>query len=446
MNIRVDLNTNIADGSEVVFRSPADCSQVTGLVIYHNGGKTEFAFADAHGNNVGDIDHLFAENAVVKVILDVTAGMAFVQNADTNAYIERTFVKTVNGQAPDENGNVKVTNPEGGNGADGYTPVRGEDYYTPEDVADIVSKASAEAKAAAVEEALSVMRAPTLLPQDTWYKGATARTAITEIRVLDSFTPSETDVEVERWPADIDGEGNIMCYVLTDAVAGSTVLIMAGNGSGRIMANADSKFLFSGANASKVYTAVECISGLEYIDTRNVTTLQAGFNLMSSLHTCTGHEHWNVSRCKKFRLLYNGNSKRTKLDLSAWDFSAAVEVADDGKNVLDNSVMGKMINNCHALRELKLNKSFDVRFAHLPVPRDYDGQDIKTEYLWLDADTLRTYTDDDDDAAVTANGTVLFASGDRADGTVGGDGVVNPAVVGRDVTLVAVLQEGEVDI
>ena len=108
MNIRVNLNTNIADGSEVVFRSPADCAQVTGLVIYHNGGKTEFAFADAHGNNVGDIDHLFAENAVVKVILDVTAGMAFVQNADTNAYIERTFVKTVNGAMPDSDGNVEI--------------------------------------------------------------------------------------------------------------------------------------------------------------------------------------------------------------------------------------------------------------------------------------------------------------------------------------------------
>ena len=108
MNIRVNLNTNIADGSEVVFRSPADCSQVTGLSIYHTGGKTEFAFADAHGNNVGDIDHLFAENAVVKVILDVTAGMAFVQNADTNAYIERTFVKSVNGINPDSDGNVEI--------------------------------------------------------------------------------------------------------------------------------------------------------------------------------------------------------------------------------------------------------------------------------------------------------------------------------------------------
>ena len=138
MNIRVNLNTIIADGSEVVFRSPADCSQVTGLVIYHTGGKTEFAFADAHGHNVGDIDHLFAENAVVKVILDVTAGMAFVQNADTNAYIERTFVKSVNGQTPDENGNVEIKIPEGGGGSgtpgqDGKDGKDGKDggFYIP---------------------------------------------------------------------------------------------------------------------------------------------------------------------------------------------------------------------------------------------------------------------------------------------------------------------------
>ena len=95
MNIRVDLNTPIKDGTEVVFRSPVDCSQVTGLIVYYNGGtdSQEFAFADAHGNNVGDIDHLFAENVAVKVILDVTTSMAFVQNADTNAYLEGRFAE-----------------------------------------------------------------------------------------------------------------------------------------------------------------------------------------------------------------------------------------------------------------------------------------------------------------------------------------------------------------
>lgn len=93
MNIRVDLDTTIRDGTEVVFRSPVDCSQITGLIVYYKAedgstGSQEFTLADAHGNNVGDIDHLFAENVVVKVILDLDTNMAFVQNADTNTYLE----------------------------------------------------------------------------------------------------------------------------------------------------------------------------------------------------------------------------------------------------------------------------------------------------------------------------------------------------------------------
>lgn len=92
-NIRVDLDYTLQDGAEIKFRSPVDCSQITGLIVYYPGadGNTVskvFTLADAHGSNVGDIDHLFAEDVVVKVILDVTKGMAFVQNADTNAYLE----------------------------------------------------------------------------------------------------------------------------------------------------------------------------------------------------------------------------------------------------------------------------------------------------------------------------------------------------------------------
>ena len=118
MNIRVDLTTPIRDGMEVKFRSPEDCSQVTGLIVYSGNDSKEFMFADAHGENVGDIDHLFAEGAVVKVILDITTSKAFVQNADTNAYIERTFIKSVNGVGPDENGNVTVSGGGGGTGGD----------------------------------------------------------------------------------------------------------------------------------------------------------------------------------------------------------------------------------------------------------------------------------------------------------------------------------------
>lgn len=111
-NIRVDIDYTITDGSEIVFRSPVDCSAITGLIVYYpnaSGVTTSkvFVLADAHGNNVGDIDHLFAEDVVVKVILDVTKGMAFVQNADTNAYLEQKFLDvTVYATDPNNDGNI----------------------------------------------------------------------------------------------------------------------------------------------------------------------------------------------------------------------------------------------------------------------------------------------------------------------------------------------------
>lgn len=97
MNVRVDLTTPIYDGLEVVFKAPCNAANVTGLNIYYpvDGVQVSqnFAFADANANDVGDLDNLFAEGAVVKVILDTDANKAFIQNADTNAYLEGRFNK-----------------------------------------------------------------------------------------------------------------------------------------------------------------------------------------------------------------------------------------------------------------------------------------------------------------------------------------------------------------
>lgn len=95
--IRVDQQMTVFDGQPVTFKSPADCSVIEGLRIYYPGAdgnetSSTFALADAHGNNVGSID-LFAANVIVKVILDTESGMAFVQNADTNAYLENKFTQ-----------------------------------------------------------------------------------------------------------------------------------------------------------------------------------------------------------------------------------------------------------------------------------------------------------------------------------------------------------------
>ncbi len=96
-HIRVDRAIPVFDGQPVTFKSPADCTGVEGLRIYYpaaDGTETSstFALTDAHGNNVGSID-LFAANVLVKVILDTERGLAFVQNADTNAYLEGKFAE-----------------------------------------------------------------------------------------------------------------------------------------------------------------------------------------------------------------------------------------------------------------------------------------------------------------------------------------------------------------
>lgn len=95
MNVRVNLNCPIYDGAEIVFKAPCDASEVTGLIVYYPGDagvvSSEFAFADAHANNLYNIDALFKAGAVVKVIIDTDTNMAFVQNAVTNAYLEEKF-------------------------------------------------------------------------------------------------------------------------------------------------------------------------------------------------------------------------------------------------------------------------------------------------------------------------------------------------------------------
>lgn len=127
--VRTDDTHLIEDGSELKFRAPVACTDATRLRVVYAGKKEDtyknFVFADANGNDIGEINNLFAENAVVTVILDFTAnvdgedtGAAFVQNADTNAYLEERFeelsksIDTVNEviTSTEEYFNAEITN------------------------------------------------------------------------------------------------------------------------------------------------------------------------------------------------------------------------------------------------------------------------------------------------------------------------------------------------
>ena len=95
-NIRIDLNRAPNDGETISFKAPCDAKDITGLIIYYpnDNGVTvsqEYTLNDASGSDIGELDNIFAEGAIVKVILDTDVNNAYVQNPDTNAYLEGRF-------------------------------------------------------------------------------------------------------------------------------------------------------------------------------------------------------------------------------------------------------------------------------------------------------------------------------------------------------------------
>lgn len=94
-NIKIELGHPIIDGMPLSFRAPCNCNEVNGIKVQWQDGEDsyfiEFTFADAHGNDLTGLGNLFAEGAMVRVVLDIPNAKAYIQNADTNAYLEGQF-------------------------------------------------------------------------------------------------------------------------------------------------------------------------------------------------------------------------------------------------------------------------------------------------------------------------------------------------------------------
>lgn len=91
--IRIDLNEPLLDGMDIKFQAPCDCTAITGMIVYYPAEdetvvNKSFVFKDAHGNVLTGINNLFVKGAYVKVIVNATDGVAYIQNADTNGYLE----------------------------------------------------------------------------------------------------------------------------------------------------------------------------------------------------------------------------------------------------------------------------------------------------------------------------------------------------------------------
>lgn len=99
-SIKVEVGFTIFDGCDIAFKAPCDASAVTNLIVYYPNVSGEiksqtFTFKDANGNDLANINNLFASGAMVKVILDTINNGVYIVNADTNAYLESKFKETI---------------------------------------------------------------------------------------------------------------------------------------------------------------------------------------------------------------------------------------------------------------------------------------------------------------------------------------------------------------
>ena len=72
--ITLPSDTSVCDGKQITFKAPADCTNVTGIII--NG--TTYSLVDANNNGISDGS--FKKDAMVSVVLDTVNNKAFILN------------------------------------------------------------------------------------------------------------------------------------------------------------------------------------------------------------------------------------------------------------------------------------------------------------------------------------------------------------------------------
>ena len=197
---------------------------------------------------------------------------------------------------------------------------------------------------------------PTLAEGNTWYKGAAAeKAAITQIEIADTYSGAAT----KSWDASAAQDGSVMAYV------NGTKLIIAGNGYGKILANANSTSAFN------AFTNVTSLIGLNKLDTSNVTNMRGVFRGCSSL-TSLDLSKFDTSNVTNMCAMFAGCSGLTSLDVTKFDTSKVTDMNSmfygcsgltsldvtkfDTSNVMD---MCAMFSGCSSLTSLDVTK-FDT--------------------------------------------------------------------------------------
>ena len=204
---------------------------------------------------------------------------------------------------------------------------------------------------------------PTMAAGSSWYKSSVDRNTITKITFMDRYTPS-TEAD-ETWFADENNNGDITCYRT------GTEIIIAGNGAGKIQANANSSYMFSYTSRSYCFKKLTSIENLSLLDTSKVTDMASMFNYCYGLKSID-LSGFDTSKVTDMSHMFYGCSGLPSIDLSDFDTSKvtnmshmfygcsglpSIDLSDfDTSNV---TTMASMFNYCYGLKSIDLS-GFDT--------------------------------------------------------------------------------------
>ena len=160
---------------------------------------------------------------------------------------------------------------------------------------------------------------PILAERDTWFsQGNTTvkRASITQIEIVDSYIP--TGEEDASWDASAGKVGSITAYV------DGTKLIIAGNGTGCVYANPNSKWAFSHSGNDN-FSSLTHVYGGSVLNTSKVTTMERMFEDAASLITLDVST-WDLSRVQSLKAMFQCCYDLTTLDVSKWNVSRVTDL------------------------------------------------------------------------------------------------------------------------
>lgn len=167
---------------------------------------------------------------------------------------------------------------------------------------------------------------PMLAERDSWYKSSLPKSSITAIDIVDVIDAQTAASASESWPAATDKNGDgeldddIMCYLI------GTKIVIVGNGSGRILMNYNSEYVFSDSSESEdFFSNLASISNMDILDTSKVTSMGKMF-LNACLLKTVDVSGFDTSRVTDMSYMFASYIAKKpmafeSLDVGNWDTS-----------------------------------------------------------------------------------------------------------------------------